>query len=110
MHQVSTSHPGSHASAENRGGRIRTAIVALLVSQALLLIAILWVLRGEGIGPASASADDRLADGGVSNVGPRQRRSMLESLSAIENRLAAIDERLADGVLRVEVVDDDAHR
>lgn len=100
----------SHESESARGGRVRAALVALLVSQAMLLLAIVWVLRGNTFGPAAAAADDRIVDGGVSNVGPRQRKSMLESLAAIEKRLVEIDARLAEGVLRVELTDDDDRR
>jgi hypothetical protein len=85
-------------------------VVALLVSQAVLLVAILWVLRGGGLGPATASADDRMIDGGVANVGPRQRKSMMDSLAAIERRLGEIDARLAEGVVRVEIADAESRR
>lgn len=110
MSQVRTEVHESNVSAVDHGGRIRTAVVALLVSQAMLLVAILWVIGGEGLGPASAAADDRILDGGVSNVGPRQRKSMLDSLAAIEKRLADIDDRLNEGVLRVEIADEDSRR
>lgn len=116
MNQFTTATSESNVAATDRGGRLRgprtarAAMVALLVSQAVLLVAIVWVLRGGEFGPASAAADDRVADAGVANVGPRQRKSMLESLAAIEKRLGDIDARLADGVLRVEIADADAHR
>lgn len=110
MNQTSTTTADTNPPVADSAGRIRTAVVALVVSQAMLLIAILWVLRGPGVGPATAAADDRVADAGVANVGPRQRKSMLESLAAIEKRLGEIDARLAEGVLRVEIADGDDRR
>jgi len=100
----------SGVSAIDRERRFRATFVALLVAQSVLLVAIVWMARTGPLGPSAAVADDRVADAGVANVGPRQRKSMLESLAAIEKRLADIDARLADGVLRVEIADDDAHR
>jgi hypothetical protein len=110
MNQLSNTASDAKVANIDHGSRLRTAVVALLVSQAVLLVAILWVLRGGGLGPAAASADDRMIDGGVANVGPRQRKSMMDSLAAIERRLGEIDARLAEGVVRVEIADAESRR
>lgn len=101
------SHP-----AENRGLRSGGMIHALLALNAVLLAAIFWVLRGEVYSPASAAAQSAqaardYANEGVSNVGPRQRQSMLEGIVSIDERLAAIDKLLREQSLSVRVVVDE---
>jgi hypothetical protein len=92
--------------------RSRLTVHALLAVNAVLLAAILWVLRGEVYAPSSASAQSAqaardYANDGVSNVGPRQRQSMLEGIVSIDERLAAIERLLREKPLRVEVVVDE---
>jgi hypothetical protein len=101
------SHP-----TESPNVRSRYTIQALLAVNAVLLAAILWVLRGEVYSPSSASAQSAqaardYANEGVSNVGPRQRQGMLEGIVSIDERLAAIEKLLREQPLRVEVVVDE---
>ena len=79
---------------------------------AVLLAAILCVLRGQVYAPASASAQSAqaardYANEGVSNVGPRQRQGMLEGIVSIDERLAAIEKLLREQPLQVRVVVDE---
>ncbi|MFZ9692446.1 MAG: hypothetical protein ACO3EP_10425 [Phycisphaerales bacterium] len=90
----------------------RFTIHALLAVNAVLLAAILWVLRGEVSAPSSAAAQSAqaardYANDGVSNVGPRQRQTMLDGIVSLAERLAAIEKLLREQPLRVEVVVDE---
>lgn len=84
-------------------------IQALLAANAVLLGAIAWVERDRFLPAATASAaaveDGEDPQKGVSNVASRQRKSIIDGLGAIEDRLDSIERRLREGVLRVEIAE-----
>lgn len=102
----------TNPSAESTTARSRFTVPALLAVNAVLLAAILWVLRGQVYTPSAASAQSAqaardFANDGVSNVGPRQRQGMLEGIASIDERVAAIERLLREQPLRVRVVVDE---
>ncbi len=112
MNPNQTDFIGTAPSRPARG--IRT-LQALLATNAVLLAVLVWMSRGGFTGPSEASAQSaraaqEFANEGVSNVGPRQRKSMLEGIVAIEERLASIEQHMREGALRVEVIEEDEDR